>query len=62
MDTKLLERESLNESVTVSCLLNESVNVSCLLSRFELPMDMKLLERELLLNGSVTVSCLLFVE
>ena len=49
MDMKLLERESLNESVTVSCLL----------SRFELPMDMKLLERELLLNGSVTVSCLL---
>ena len=52
MDMKLLERESLNKSVTVSCLL----------SRFELPMDMKLLERELLLNGSVTVSCLLFVE
>ena len=52
MDMKLLERESLNESVTVSCLL----------SRFELPMYMKLLERELLLNGSVTVSCLLFVE
>ena len=28
MDTKLLERELLTESVTVRCLLNESVTVS----------------------------------
>ena len=39
--------------------MNSRIALSQQASRFELPMDMKLLEREYLLNGSVTVSCLL---